>query len=129
MALDIEIKTIPHKDQRYPTVGDYWDKGEKQVFRVSDMGNWKYELLVAVHEMVEKALVKHRGIPLADIDRFDQNFEWEREHGMHYPDEEPGFDPYAPYVVEHTFATKIERMIAGELNVDWNKYADAVEKL
>lgn len=29
--LNIEIKTIPDKDQRYDTVGDYWKKGDEEI--------------------------------------------------------------------------------------------------
>jgi hypothetical protein len=127
--IDIEIKTIPMKQQRYPTVGDYWDRGKKWIFRISRMKDWRYELLVAVHELVEKSLVKQRGIAVAAIDDFDKRFERERELGMHTDDEEPGFDPYSPYLREHAFAMKVERMLAKELGVDWDDYAKTVEEL
>ena len=61
--MKINIETIPHSDQRYPTVGDYWDdeNGVIQV-RVSDMKDWRYEALVVMHELIEMFLTKHRGI-------------------------------------------------------------------
>ena len=61
--MEIHIKTIPHDTQRYPTVGDYWTSsaGVEEV-RVSEMPDWRYEALVAVHELIEMILTKHRGI-------------------------------------------------------------------
>ena len=49
--IDIRIKSISHKSQRYETVGDYFtDKKGKEQIRVSRMSDPRYELLVAVHE-------------------------------------------------------------------------------
>lgn len=116
----IKIETIPHKRQRYPTVGDwYLDKSGTIVVRVSRMGNWRYEVLVAVHELVELLLCEHRGISQAAVDKFDKDYEANRKPG---DDSEPGDDPKAPYRREHFFATSIERLLAAELGVDWAKY-------
>ena len=57
----IEIKTIPHNSQRYDTVGDWWTDEEGWHFRVSYMGNWRYQFLVAFHEMLELAWCTRRG--------------------------------------------------------------------
>src|SRR5580704_2235619 len=94
--LNIDIKTIPHNKQKYETVGDYWARHGRQSVRVSDMKNAKYELLVAIHELIEQALVADRGITEEAINEFDIRFEEERKLGLHTIDEEPGFDPYAP---------------------------------
>ena len=55
--MKILIETIKHSEQRYPTVGDYWtdSDGTLQV-RVSEMGDDRYALLVAVHEVIEAFL-------------------------------------------------------------------------
>jgi hypothetical protein len=60
--INIEIKTIPDKKQRYNTVGDYWIKDGKEYIRVSDMNNWEYETLIALHELIEATLCRKRGI-------------------------------------------------------------------
>ena len=39
----IEIKSIPHDQHRYETVGDYWDDGTGTHIRVSEVGNEDYE--------------------------------------------------------------------------------------
>ncbi len=41
--MDIHIKTVPHKEQRYNTVGDYWIEDRVIQIRVSEMGNEDYE--------------------------------------------------------------------------------------
>lgn len=124
----IQIESIPHESQRYPTVGDYWDdeNGVEQI-RVSEMGDWRYELLVAVHELIEKALTKHRGIAEEHISTFDINFENARAEGRAIG--EPGDHPHAPYRNEHFFATNLERLLAAELDVDWFEYDRHVESL
>lgn len=128
--MNITIKTIPHNKHRYATCGDWWfdKKGDLQI-RVSDMGNWKYEYLVALHELIEVALCKERGIKQEDVDDFDMQFEKEREEGQHDEEAEPGDDRRAPYKKEHFFATNIEFMMIGELGVDNNDYADTIYKL
>lgn len=123
--LNIEIKTIPDGEQRYNTVGDYWKEGNKEIVRVSDMDNWKYEILVATHEVVEEALCKARGINDDDITNFDEQYEIERKYGVI---DEPGNDPRAPYYKEHQFATKIEKLFAEELGVDWDEYNKLITK-
>lgn len=130
MSKSVTIEVIPHKDQRYPTVGDWqWDENGNLKISVSDMDNWKYEMLVALHEMVEVLLCKDRGIRQVDVDRFDVQFEREREEGMQSADAEPGDSPDAPYRKEHFFATNLERLLAAELKVDWNDYDRTVMEL
>lgn len=123
--LNIEIKTVPDGEQRYNTVGDYWGENGKEIVRVSDMDNWKYEILVAAHEIVEDALCKARGISDDDITNFDKQYEIERKYGVL---DEPGNDPRAPYYKEHQFATKIEKLFAEELGVDWDEHNKLIAK-
>lgn len=125
--MEIHIKTIPHKDQRYETVGDYWvDQNGVQQVRISDMGNDDYAFLVAMHELTELYLCQKRGILEPDITAFDKDFESNRPVGN---TDEPGDSQDAPYRKEHFFATSIERLIAGEIGADWSEYDDAVTNL
>ena len=129
--MKINIETIPHKSQHYETVGDYWiDTDGTMQIRVSDMNNWKYELLVIIHEIIEQNLCIDRGIDNEkEIVPFDILFEKEREAGKHNEDAEPGDDPRAPYRKEHFTATNIERILAQELGVDWEQYNNTVMSL
>jgi hypothetical protein len=105
--MNINIQTIPHGEHRYPTCGDWWfgADGTLQI-RVSDMGNADYESLVALHELVEVLLCKKRGVTTEQVDEFDKQFEEDRSHGMHGPEDEPGDDPDAPYK-KNTFSPRI----------------------
>lgn len=118
--MDIEIKTIPHEQQRYPTVGDWFYDGDKLVINVSDLGSWRKNLLVAIHELVEASLCASRGITQEQVDKFDESFDG---------DGEPGDSPDAPYRREHFFATNIERLLCAELGIDWAEYDQQVEEL
>ena len=117
--LKIFIKTIPHKKQRYETLGDYWiSKDGTMEIRVSELKNWKEEALIAVHEIIELLLVKDRKISIKEIEKFDIEFEKNKKKKR----DEPGDNKKAPYYKEHQFASKIEKMLAKELKVNWKKY-------
>jgi hypothetical protein len=128
--MNINIQTIPHKEQRYETPGDWWfdEKGNLEI-RVSDMGNLEYEGLVALHELIEVQLCKKRGITTEQVDAFDKQYEADREKGLHGEDDEPGDDPQAPYKKEHFFATNLECLMCGELGLDFKEYEKTVQAL
>lgn len=135
--MKILIETIPHGEQRYPTLGDwtfleppYVKQGEVGIsIKVSELGDWRYEALVALHEMVEVLLCKQRGITCDQVDQFDKQFEKDREAGLHGEEAEPGDDPAAPYKKEHFFATNIEALTSAELMVDWATYEGKINEL
>jgi hypothetical protein len=130
--LHIYIDTVPHATHRYPTVGDYFDvqtpqmKAQVRNIRVSDMQNVDYEFLVAIHEMIEQHLCKNRGIAEETITAFDIAFENARAVDN---TDEPGDSPLAPYQKEHQFATQIERLVAAEIDIDWDAYDATVNSL
>jgi hypothetical protein len=125
----ILIDTIPHRDQRYPTAGDWqFERGlhkdeDQLVIHISDLGHYNMNFLLGVHELVEAVLCKHRDVSEAEVDRFDQDPERERE-GI-----EPGDNMAAPYFAEHQFASGIERLLAAELGVNWVEYERRVDAL
>lgn len=119
----VVILTQSHNLQRYNTVGDWYTNkttGTVQIC-VSTLGSWRYELLVAVHELVEAFLCMHDEIAEESVDKFDK---------LHVQtDSEPGDDPNAPYQKQHCIATGVERILAACLGVKWAYYEDALEKL
>lgn len=124
--MKIIIETIPHKDQRYETVGDwFWEDGDLRI-RVSELGNWKYEACVAVHELVEVLLCKSDGVQQQDVDAFDMQYEKDRQEG---DESEPGDDNLAPYRKQHCVATGVERVLAAELGLSWKEYDAAINAL
>jgi len=96
--LKIVIETVDH--QRYPTAGDWQLKPDGLHIFVSRMSDQRYEFLVGMHEAIEAYLCKQAGISQV----------------------EPGEDPNAPYHKEHKFASRVERMLAGQLGVNWRAY-------
>jgi len=121
--MKVVIETIPHDQQRYPTVGDWTWEGDTLKIFISEMGDWRYEMLVAFHELAECLICKQRGITQGSVDTFDIAYEVKRQDG---DDSEPGDDPSAPYYQEHQFATCVERLLALQLGVDWKTYDAAI---
>lgn len=122
------ISQLPHRKQRYETVGD-WIPGKPAEIRVSKMKDHRYVFLVALHEMIEYELCKMHGVTDKEVVEFDVNFEAERRMNLHPIDAEPGDHPKAPYRNEHEFATMIERMVAKKLGVSWSDYERRVLSL
>jgi len=125
--MKIIIEIIPHENQRYETCGDYFidDNGDIQI-RVSDFGTELENIMVGTHELIEFALLRHRGVTDKDIDKFDLAFE-EREDKGEF--EEPGFAADSPYIAEHTLATSVELQMCALAGINWNEYSAKIEKL
>lgn len=126
IIMKIIIKSIPHKRQKYDTVGNYWvdSNGDWQI-RISEMPK-KYMLLVAIHELIEKILCDDREILDEVITQYDTALERRRKPGN---TDEPGDNIEAPYFKEHQLATAIEKRIALELNINWKNYERCVNGL
>lgn len=122
------IAQVPHRKQRYETVGD-WIPGKPAQIRVSKMKDQRYVFLVALHEMIEFELCKMHGITDREVVAFDVNFEAERRMNLHPIDAEPGDHPKAPYRDEHEFATMVEMMVAQKLGVSWSDYEKTILSL
>lgn len=109
--MNISIKSIPQKEQRYPTIGDWWeDNGEMKIRVSEELGNENYILMIAVHELIEQHLCRKRGITQEIVDAFDN---------AHLDVDDPGLLPDAPYHKEHLFALVVEGMLANQLEVDF----------
>ena len=124
---EINIKIIPHNEQRYETCGDYYcdENGVTQI-RVSEMCDIRHTYLVMIHELAEVMLTDIGNIPESEISKFDIDFENKRQEGNF---DEPGDDPEAPYVYQHCIATAIERVMCVELGCLWKKYEEECNSL
>jgi len=128
MIKRVVVDVIPHEEQRYDTVGDYTFDDENKVLHisVSDTGDHKEAMAVAIHELVEFVLVQERGIPFQSIDEFDVTW----EAGKRTCDifclcteiGEPGSCLEAPYYHEHAAATAVERELISQWHMDWETY-------
>ena len=109
--MNISIKTIPQKEQRYATIGDWFEEdGEIKIFVSEELGNEDYILMIAVHELIEQHLCRKRGITQQMVDDFDN---------AHLDVDDAGLLPDAPYHKEHLFALIVEGMLANQLEVDF----------
>lgn len=124
----ITIDNIIHKEQRYDSCGDYeeYSDGNFCDITVSRLSDWRYEALIASHELLEYIIVKYQKIPLNKIDEFDIQFEKNRKKGN---TDEPGDDPKAPYHKAHKFSTMVEQLLAQMLKVKWSVYDKEVNSL
>jgi hypothetical protein len=128
----VRITSIPHKAQRYNTVGDWqfiageFDKIlDKNIpnlrIRISNLSDERYMYLVAIHEYIEAIICKYTGITEKDVDNWDINYSGKYN--------EPGDDPLCPYNLAHSFATVVEREIAKKIKVNWEEYEKEIESL
>lgn len=125
--MNVKIEIIPHEQQRYPTVGDWlFEPNGDLTIRVSKLSDWRKEMLVAIHELVEVVLCKHDGVAQETVDKFDITYEKDRKDGN---DDEPGDDPGSPYMEQHCVATGVERVLAARLGVCWRQYEDELYNL
>jgi hypothetical protein len=117
----IIIKPVMSENQRYLTCGDYVYDAEDDTLTVfiSRMGDWRSELLVALHEVFESVSCIAADIECTDIDLFDMEYEKHRKDGDF---SEPGDSPEAPYHKHHIAATVIERVACQQLDLDWDKH-------
>jgi hypothetical protein len=122
----VQIEVIPHKAQRYDTVGDWQIFNDLLVISVSDTGNWVFNMAIGLHELVEALLCIVRGIDEKDVSKFDIQFEKNRVEGN---DEEPGDHPDAPYHLEHGLASAVERMFIASALKNWKEYESAVDRI
>lgn len=114
------IEVIPHNEQRYNTVGDWQFIGDDLVIKISDTKNMTYNSLIALHEFVEAMECKFHGITTEMVDKWDME---------HLDSDDPGALLGCPYYAEHAFADIVEYSWAKNLDVNWNDYEDALNKL
>ena len=121
----IVMEVIPHQDQRYETLGDYWmDADGTLQFRTSDLGDWRYNFSILLHEFIEYAVLLHKGVPESDVLAFDLAVKPDSKYA-----EDPGFDPAAPYHREHVLADTMERLLSIFLEFEVSDPWDAAELL
>ena len=106
----IFIQFIPHQEQRYDTCGDWFYEGPHLFIRVSnnlpEYASRIEQEAVALHELTEALLCRHRGVTQKMVDEFD--FKWQNGQA------EPGDNPDAPYHRQHEVADIVERVYLHE---------------
>lgn len=119
--MKITILTIAHDQQRYSTSGDWQTVAPDHLLvTISELGDWKMEACLGVHELAEALICKWQGITQAQVDLFDMTYSG---------DGEPGDAPGCPYRVAHRAATGIEFLLALAMGVDWAEYESRIQAL
>jgi hypothetical protein len=113
----ILIESKPKKEIPRDDLGDYFEQDGTLYIHMVETKDWRHEALVAFHEFVESLLLKHAGIPYAQVDL------WDEDH------EEKGDSLDAPYHAQHVAAENLERLFAQQLGVEWEDYEQALEDL
>lgn len=109
----LRISTIPHKEQRYPTAGDWYDLDGCAVVKVSELNDEDMEFTIAIHEAIEQYLCRKHGVVDEVVSEFDKK---------HLDHSNPGDLHDAPYHKEHMVATVVEMLLIKELDIDLEKY-------
>lgn len=97
----------------------HWTPEGNLVVQIAPMSDWRYEMLLAVHELTEAIMCKHNDVSQQSVDEFDKEYD-----KTHATDCNAGDDSAAPYKLEHCYATAIERILCGAMGVDWKHYDD-----
>lgn len=129
--MEIHIKTIPNDKMRIPGgVGDYWydSEGILQI-RVVELGDEFMEKSIVVHELIEEALTKKRGLLEPEIQAFDEYYEHRLKMGLVPEDSEPGHDPNSPYKNEHCFAESVEMGMFALAGLSWTEYENKINSI
>ena len=121
--LKTAYKIIVQKPEkmRYATVGDYYKTKKGWVIESVDLKNPDYNFLTHLHEFIELYMTQRHGISEPEIKKFDEWFEEQKAKGNFKRITGPGNHPKAPYHHEHVLASKIERLIAKELKVNYQQ--------
>lgn len=120
----ISIQFIPHSQQLYDTPGDWQAVEDVELsIQISQLPQ-QFELLLAIHELVEAWLCYFDHVTTQAVDSWDMGTKW-AERGF----AEPGDDPLAPYHAQHLKALEIEWHAARVLGIDWEAYSAALASL
>ena len=121
--MNIDVRTVPNDEIKLRmgfTGADWWWQGGVLQVRVAAEIEDKHEITCLItHEVTEALLCYHMGIPQSEVDAFDK--EYQQTHAV---DLNAGDELRAPYRLPHCYATAIERIMAGVLDVKWKQYDD-----
>lgn len=131
--MKVTIEVIPFEQQRKfngkPILGDWFFDEQTDVLSIKmvDLGDWRYNLLYARHEMDEAFLCKHNGISTKVVDDWCNLPDDDPRVGESNPDSFSGYGE-APYQAQHNDALAAEWIMSRLLGVSWDEYGAAVQK-
>lgn len=117
----------------FTTVGYwFWDRPGNRgrlTIQVHRMNDWRHELAVWGHEIIEAAYCKLARVTTEECDLFDNMYEqWYRD-GTKPKSEEPGCDPKCPYHRGHMWGIVWEEIVIFATMASWEKYESECNKI
>ncbi|MEM4240261.1 MAG: hypothetical protein QXK08_03650 [Candidatus Woesearchaeota archaeon] len=106
-----QIRFIVKKKMRYDSLGDWYDSGKIDVYTGL---NKTERLAVAVHELIEMALLHLKGVRQKQVDKWDTK-NWTVAFNPKM------YDNDARYKAAHRYAEKVERKIIETAGINWKK--------
>ena len=125
--MNIHIQVIPPSQMRPRVDGADWyidSKGDLQV-RICPMSDPRMEDALIIHEVFEALLCIKDGVTVKQVDEFDQKYDLDHPNET---DVEAGDDPAAPYKIQHSLATAVERIYVAHTKLDWRTYDDELNE-
>jgi hypothetical protein len=142
--LKINVKTIPHREHRFTTCGD-WYEDENGVLQIritdyklafpelSNKEAWMYEAGVFIHEIVEWLICEWMGVKTPECDDFDRKYEEMYTLKQIPKSQEAGYDKNCPYHRGHVAGDIASwlfcKVFFGFLSFSWKKYDYYCDKL
>lgn len=113
------VNCIPHRLQRYDTMGDWYDSSGTIHFFASQMEP-DMEMETLLHEMFEWYLCQKEGITAKMVD------DWDFSH----PDaEDPGSLRGCPYRKQHMAAMKVSKLAVKLMGYSWGIYCASYDDI
>lgn len=128
MIRSINVRIIPMSQMtikngaKVTTCGTWWEDGDVLEVRLAQMCDWRYEVAVLFHELIEFFWCQRRGIKTQPCDDFDEWFERQYELGKYPKTAESGFHKDCPYRGGHVWGSRFERVVTFILACSWKKY-------
>lgn len=128
----MKLQRVSQSEQRYTTLGYWWwskpgNRGELTV-QVSRMRDWRHELAVWGHELIEIAYCKLFRVTTEVCDAYDSWFELKYKSGEVPPTVEAGDQKGCPYYIGHRMGVAWEHFCIFVTFAGWNNYVRACEE-
>jgi hypothetical protein len=124
----VKLMIVPVREMRYRTLGDWQitpanpeiELPELIHVFVANLGDDRFNFLVAIHELIEAFLCKQAGITQQVVDAWDLT---------HLESDDPGSAKDCPYMYQHHVATKVELLVMCAANISLVEYESKIKEV
>ncbi len=128
----IKFERVTHYPSGYTTIGYwFWDEARNRgtlTIQVMKMDDWRHEVAVWGHEILEALYCWIMGIPTEDCDAFDDRYEQGYRRGTIPLTYEPGDDRRCPYFWGHWLGKCWEHVWVRASFCSWRKYLQECDR-